>query len=288
VVGSEAGVRADVVATVADDGAEACVLDAILGASDGSLVGACAAPRPALFLPGTSAPVRPFVLPFAVARLVPRVVTTETITLLAVASKGSFLVDLSRAETDAAPRIAGPFATVLGPARLGDAMLAVVDGHLWRQREATWTKGAAVPYTCLSQVGDAVFACSLGSTVRLERSGDAIVEAEAVFSLAMLGEPTDMCAAGSGEPAACRGEWGHFGAEAGLLSTSPATSPTGPRGTKTDESAAVPEPTSADSEAGCAVSVRPRKATFSVALALALALAGTLAVRRRAPSRGGR
>lgn len=260
-------------AEASHSGPAACVLDAVNATSDGRLIGACAAPRPALFVPAEDESVRPFVLPFAVSRLVPRVVSGGTISLLAITSKGSFLVDLDEAEAQPAPRIAGPFAIVLGPVQVDDRRVAVIDGHLWTLHESGWTQGAAVPFTCLSQVGAEAFACSLGTTVRLVRKGDDIVAGEAVFSLAMVGEPTSACADATGDAAVCRGEWAHFGAEAGLLDTRPATSPEGVRLPNDRDAETAPLASAGAGEDGCAAVPRRRSATgWMTAIAAGAAL----------------
>lgn len=268
-------------------GPDACELDAITATADGRLVGACAAPRPALYLPAEQPSVRPFVLPFAASRLVPRVVAGGTTSLLAVGNEGSFLVEVDEAEPQAPPRIAGPFAIVLGPVQVDGWRVAVIDGHLWTLRESGWTQGAAVPFTCLSQVGPAAYACSLGNTVRLSRRGDEIVGDEAVFSLSMVGEPTATCAEASGDAAVCRGEWAHFGAEAGLLDTLPATTPGGVRRAKTEAPGATGAPTGPGEGGGCAVASGRRPGAFAITLLAAAASLGSR-LRRRRPSFGKR
>lgn len=261
---------ASVVAETPDEGAGACVMDALMGTSGGAIVAACTHPRPAIFHSGATERVRPIPLPFGTSRLVPRVVADGTISLLAVASKGSFLVDVAEDDIAAAPQIAGPFATVLGPIRVGSATIAVVDGHLWRRRDGVWAEGAIVPYTCLSQVDDASFACSLGTTWRLEQQGDSIVEAAAVFSLAMLGGPTASCSEAVGEAAVCRGEWGHFGAEAGFFDTAPSTTPSGPR---LPNEAVPPTPASTPlAPGGCALGTGGTRLSAGAFLLLACAL----------------
>jgi hypothetical protein len=250
-----------------------CPLEGVASdAGDGALWAACGGSHPQLLSLGTGAPSRAVALPFFADRLEPKEATGEAVWLRASTAKGSFVIEQALASSSSPPAPAealppvaiGPFETLVGPllvnATTPASLVFVGDGRLWSRRDGSWERGGAVPFTCLSRVGASLFACERDRVVRLAASEDegaaVVMEKEAVFSLSMLGPPATGCLPTAGS-SVCASEWSHFGAEAGLLASSPATSPDGARG-----ALVAPGPVAAPTEpvASCAVS-RPTRGT---------------------------
>jgi hypothetical protein len=247
-----------------------CRLDGVaLGAGSEVAWGACGGPTPLLWPLDERSLARGVLLPFYADRLEPKLATEEAVWLRASTSKGAFVVEqrlLADPSDEPPPPLAvGPFGVLFGPVLLDattPASLAFVgDGRLWLRTANAWEQREEVSFTCLSRVGETLYACEQGRVVRLEHSGGALLEKETVFSLSMLGAPSASCVPAVGS-ALCGSDWSHFGAEAGLLDTSPASTPDAPRGPPPGAGAAPSEAAApaASPGLGCALAPDSRQA----------------------------
>ncbi len=117
----------------------------------------------------------------------------------------------------------GGLGSVHGPVALDEALLGLWDGKLWTHpgtAAGSWSPGPEVDWTCLQQLGDRVYACSLQ---QLSEVLAADGSSRPVFRLAQLAGPREGCPKDA--PTLCIGDWFHFGGESQLVDATPATYP---------------------------------------------------------------
>ena len=201
--------------------------DGLLGADDGLWI-AGSAPGPFVWRFDGAATEAQVVAawpatPTPLDRLAPRLVTPNEVWLVAGSGATRRLWRLRDGEVTAPLPDAG---IVHGPARLGDALLAVVDGVLWTSEAGgAWASQGEVDWTCLHERDGVTVACALDE-VRVLAPGAGVPSYEAVMSLAQVGPPLEACDGAAGQ---CDLDWLHFGGESGWIDSTPADCPDGER-----------------------------------------------------------
>lgn len=131
---------------------------------------------------------------------------------------------LWRVDDGVATSVVGPAAALFGPARVGDAWWAALDGQAWSSPDGqVWTdSGQTVGWTCLGSLDGQPFACNFTS-LDLLYPGDGLPTQSRVFSLNQIDGPElGRCDDVDG---ACELDWYHFGGESGWVGTQGGTCP---------------------------------------------------------------
>lgn len=201
----------------------------------------------------------------AVDLLALRAVDVDALHLLATTDVRRLL----HVERDGGEVHAGPSGErVLGPVRLGERRVAIVDSIAYELDGTTWRAlDGTHPWTTLDEVEGHVLASTLEGVFHLDGSLDA---STLVFRFVQLGGPREE------HEATCTLDWAHFGGESGWVGTRPADAPEGERQTN-------PPPASTSTSCTASVGARGDASALSFVSLLCLGLALR---RRRAASCG--
>jgi hypothetical protein len=227
--------------------------DGLVVGDDGVVWLAAALPVPSLRTFGAGgesalAPAWPASAPLD--RLTPRAVADGGVWLAAGAGADRTLWWTDGAQVVVGP---GPAEALSGPVAVGDLWIAALDGRVFVQDASGWTdSGVDVDWTCLNAAPGGALACAQREARFVSAWTPAGPSEALVASLDQLGPPNEACPDPEGT---CALDWLHFGAEAGLVQTSPGVCPDDPRGDLVvDDPVVAPDP---DEGCGCDVAGRP-------------------------------
>jgi hypothetical protein len=162
-------------------------------------------------------------------RLAPRGVDAAgRVWLAATDSRGRWLATLDEARGELVEQVA-PVESLHGPVFVGAQVIALAAGQLWSGTE-TLAPAAAVPWKCLQQLDDRVFACNLYELLEVVDVAAALAGGAgtvAVFATSQIGPPDNTCGRDADTATVCDRDWQHYGAENYWLDRTPAVCPDG-------------------------------------------------------------